>query len=83
MSERSVAVRTRDVLMDVLGLGDDEVLETAKLYEDLGADSLDLVEVAMALEQEFNIEIPDSEVDKWDEYTVAQVSEYCEKSLGK
>lgn len=54
--------RVKKVTVEELGVKEEEVLETASFTEDLGADSLDVVELVMAFEDEFSIDIPDDEV---------------------
>ncbi len=54
--------KVKKVTVDVLGVKPEEVVETASFTEDLGADSLDIVELVMAFEDEFTIDIPDEEV---------------------
>jgi acyl carrier protein len=56
--------RVKKVTVEQLGVKEEEVLETASFQEDLGADSLDVVELVMAFEDEFGIEIPDEEVNE-------------------
>ena len=56
--------RMRPVIADKLSIGEDEVVATADFKADLGADSLDLVELVMGLEEEFNISIPESDMGK-------------------
>ena len=53
----------KEVVMEQLNVAEDEVKEESKFIEDLGADSLDVVELVMALEEEFDIEIPDEEAE--------------------
>ncbi len=53
----------RDVVVEQLNVSPDEVKEDSKFVEDLGADSLDVVELVMALEEEFDIEIPDDKAE--------------------
>ena len=53
--------RVREVLADQLGLDENEIKPESKLKDDLGADSLDMVELIMAMEEEFDVEIPDEE----------------------
>ena len=55
----SVEKRVKDIICEQLGVEEDEVTPDAKFIEDLGADSLDTVELVMAFEEEFGIEIPD------------------------
>lgn len=64
------------VVVDQLGVNADEVKEGSKFVEDLGADSLDVVELVMALEEKFDIEIPDDEAEKI--RTVQDVVNYIE-----
>lgn len=54
--------RVKKVTVEELGVKEEEVLETSSFTEDLGADSLDVVELVMAFEDEFEIDIPDEEV---------------------
>jgi acyl carrier protein len=56
--------RVRDIIAEQLGIGEDEVAPSALFMADLGADSLDLVELVMALEEEFEIEISDADAEK-------------------
>ena len=64
MSEKSIADRVKDIIVDQLGVSADQVTPEAKFVEDLGADSLDTVELVMAFEEEFDIEVPDDEAEK-------------------
>ncbi len=64
------------VVVEQLGVNADEVKEDSKFVEDLGADSLDVVELVMALEEKFDIEIPDDEAEKI--RTVKDVVNYIE-----
>ena len=66
----------KEVVVEQLSVSADEVKEDAKFVEDLGADSLDVVELVMALEEKFDIEIPDEEAEKIQ--TVADVVTYIE-----
>ena len=56
--------RVKKIVAEQLGVKEDEVLNAASFVEDLGADSLDTVELVMALEEEFETEIPDEEAEK-------------------
>ncbi|MBL0708306.1 MAG: acyl carrier protein [Sulfurimonas sp.] len=66
----------KEVVVEQLSVNPDEVKEDAKFVEDLGADSLDVVELVMALEEKFDIEIPDDEAEKIQ--TIKDVVEYIE-----
>ena len=61
MSDKSIADRIKDIIVEQLGVNADQINPRAKFIEDLGADSLDIVELIMALEEEFGTEIPDEE----------------------
>lgn len=60
----SVEERVRKIVIEQLGVKEDEVKNDASFVDDLGADSLDTVELVMALEEEFDTEIPDEEAEK-------------------
>ena len=60
----SIDERVKNIIIEQLGVEESQVTETAKFVEDLGADSLDTVELVMALEEEFTIEIPDEDAEK-------------------
>ena len=62
MSE--VQDKIKQIIVDELGVDEAEVTENARFIEDLGADSLDLVELVMRFEEEFDIEIPDEDAEK-------------------
>ncbi|MBI9080146.1 MAG: acyl carrier protein [Pseudodesulfovibrio sp.] len=59
-----VADKVKEIIVDQLGVSADEVVEGAAFVEDLGADSLDLTELIMAMEEEFDMEIDDEEAQK-------------------
>jgi len=59
-----VAERVKKIVIEHLGVEEDKVTESASFIDDLGADSLDTVELVMAFEEEFNIEIPDDAAEK-------------------
>ena len=61
---KPVEERVKEIICEQLGVEEDEVTLTAKFIEDLGADSLDTVELVMAFEEEFDIEIPDEDAEK-------------------
>ena len=64
MSDNSPADRVTKIIVEQLGVNEDQVKPEAKFVEDLGADSLDIVELVMALEEEFGTEIPDEDAEK-------------------
>lgn len=70
----TVAERVKQIVVEQLGVKDEEVSNDSSFVDDLGADSLDTVELVMALEEEFNCEIPDEEAEKIT--TVQQAIEY-------
>lgn len=75
MSE-SVVDRVKSIIVDQLNVAIEDVKPEASFIEDLGADSLDIVELIMALEEEYDIEIPDEDAEKIQ--TVKDVTSYIE-----
>ncbi|MDH5173770.1 MAG: acyl carrier protein [Elusimicrobiota bacterium] len=73
----AVADKVKEIIVEQLGVDPEEVTMEASFVNDLGADSLDTVELVMALEEEFNIEIPDEEAEKLD--TVGKAIDYINK----
>ena len=73
----SPAERVKEIIVEQLGVNAEQVVPEAKFVEDLGADSLDTVELVMALEEEFGTEIPDEEAEKLT--TVGEAIAYVEK----
>ncbi|HQK94679.1 MAG TPA: acyl carrier protein [Armatimonadota bacterium] len=69
--------KVKDVVVEELSVAEDEVTPEASFVEDLGADSLDVVELVMRLEEEFEIEIPDEDAEKI--ATVADAVKYIEE----
>jgi len=59
----SVEAKVKSIIAEQLGVGEDEIKPTSSFIEDLGADSLDIVELVMAMEEEFEVEIPDEEAE--------------------
>jgi acyl carrier protein len=73
----SIEERVKKIIVEQLGVNADQVTPEAKFIEDLGADSLDTVELVMALEEEFGQEIPDEEAEKLQ--SVGDVIRYVEE----
>lgn len=63
-SAEEISSKIKGIIAEQLGVALDEVKEGASFIEDLGADSLDIVELIMALEEEFEVEIPDEDAEK-------------------
>jgi acyl carrier protein len=78
---KPVEERVKEIIVEQLGVEEDEVNPNAKFIEDLGADSLDTVELVMALEEEFEIEIPDEDAEKIT--TVHQAIDYINERRAK
>ena len=64
MSQEETAKRVKAIIVDKLGVDENEVTESANFTQDLGADSLDTVEIIMGFEKEFGITIPDEQAQK-------------------
>ncbi|PTL82425.1 acyl carrier protein [Vitiosangium sp. GDMCC 1.1324] len=63
MSTSTIEAKVKNIIADQLGVGEDEIKPESSFIEDLGADSLDIVELVMAMEEEFEVEIPDEEAE--------------------
>ena len=59
----TIEQKVKNIIADQLGVGEDEIKITSSFIDDLGADSLDIVELVMAMEEEFEVEIPDEEAE--------------------
>lgn len=64
MADTQIEAKVRSIVAEQLGVGEDEIKLESSFVEDLGADSLDIVELVMAMEEEFDIEIPDDDAEK-------------------
>jgi len=76
-----IAAKVKAIIVDKLGVDESEVTENASFTNDLGADSLDTVELIMEFEREFGITIPDDQAEKIS--TVGEAIKYIEENAGK
>ena len=76
-----VEEKVKDIIVEELGVERDKLTAEASFMEDLGADSLDTVELVMAFEKEFDIDIPDEEAEKL--RTVGDAMSYLHQKIGK
>ncbi len=76
----SLEEKVRDIIVDKLGVSAEKVKAEAHFIDDLGADSLDTVELVMAFEEEFDVEIPDDDAQQIT--TVQSAIEYLSKKIG-
>ena len=74
MTQEEIFEKVKEIIVEQLGVTDTSVTMEASFIDDLGADSLDIVELIMALEEEFDIEIPDADAEKI--VTVGDVVDY-------
>ncbi len=63
MSDKTIEAKVKQIIADQLGVTEAEIKMESSFIEDLGADSLDIVELVMAMEEEFEVEIPDEEAE--------------------
>ncbi|MDA0767336.1 MAG: acyl carrier protein [Verrucomicrobia bacterium] len=75
-----IEAKVREIIVEQLGVNADQVTREAKMIEDLGADSLDAVELVMAIEEEFGIEVPDEDAEKL--ISVGNIIDHVEKVKG-
>tara|TARA_R110000850_G_scaffold273357_1_gene409638 strand:+ start:737 stop:979 length:243 start_codon:yes stop_codon:yes gene_type:complete len=78
MADASIEEKVKNIIVEQLGVSEDQVKPEAKFIEDLGADSLDTVELVMAFEEEFDITVPDEDAEKLT--SVGEVNSYIEES---
>ena len=81
MNTAEIESRVKKIVVEQLGVKEDEVTTDASFVDDLGADSLDTVELVMALEEEFETEIPDDEAEKI--VTIKDAVKYITERMGK
>ncbi len=79
MGSEEIMEKVKKIIVEQLGVSETSVTAEASFIDDLGADSLDIVELIMALEEEFDIEIPDSEAEKV--ATVGDVVDYIKNHV--
>ena len=76
-----IEAKVKEIIVEQLGVDEGQITKESSFIDDLGADSLDTVELVMALEEEFDMEIPDEEAEKI--ITVGNAIEYIEKHKAK
>ncbi len=81
LSKDDIVSKVKEITSEQLGVDESQIIPEAKFVDDLGADSLDTVELVMALEEEFDLEISDEEAEKLT--TVNRVVSYIEDCLDK
>jgi acyl carrier protein len=81
MDMKQLEEKVKDIIVEELGVEREKLVSDASFMEDLGADSLDTVELVMAFEKEFDIDIPDEEAEKL--RTVGQAMKYLHDKMGK
>ena len=79
MSSEEVFDKVNEIIVEQLGVAETAITPDASFIDDLGADSLDIVELIMALEEEFDLEIPDADAEKV--VTVSDVVEYIKDNV--
>ena len=81
MSEKSIEEKVKQIIIEQLGVNAEQVTPDASFVEDLGADSLDTVELVMAFEEEFSVEVPDEDAETLK--SVGYVIKYIEEVKSK
>ena len=79
MSSEDIFEKVKEIIIEQLGVSETSITTEASFIDDLGADSLDIVELVMALEEEFDLEIPDSDAEKV--VTVGDVVDYIKDNI--
>lgn len=79
MSSEEIFDKVKDIIVEQLGVAENTVTMEASFIDDLGADSLDIVELIMALEEEFDLEIPDADAEKI--VAVSDVVDYIKENV--
>ena len=79
MNSEEIFDKVKEIIIEQLGVTESSITTEASFIDDLGADSLDIVELIMALEEEFDLEIPDSDAEKV--VTVGDVVEYIKENV--
>lgn len=79
MSPEEVYEKVKEIIIEQLGVAETAITPEASFIDDLGADSLDIVELVMALEEEFDLEIPDADAEKV--VTVSDVVDYIKDNI--
>ncbi len=81
LDREAIEKKVREMIIDSLGIDPEKISNDSSFVDDLGADSLDTVELVMAFEEEFDVEIPDEEAEKL--ATVGDAINYLEKNIGE
>jgi acyl carrier protein len=81
MADKPIEEKVKDIIVEQLGVNPEQVTPQASFIEDLGADSLDIVELVMAFEEEFSVEVPDEDAEKLQ--TVGDVISYIKERAAK
>ncbi len=80
MEREELMKKIKSIVDDKLSISEDQITEEASFIDDLGADSLDQVELIMAMEEEFDVSIPDEDAEKIE--TVKDAVDYIQKAIG-
>ena len=82
MEKNEVGKKLKEIVQTQLGVDEKEILPETKFKENLGADSLDIVEIIMKIEDEFKLAIPDDDLNKDEDITFGQLVDYIFEKLG-